>query len=430
MSFLHLDYHEEKDTSNKAETDKGSLVKQTTMMLRLRTVAVFAALLPFAPSPVDGGKGKSGSRRSSSTNRSRSTSTSSSMATSSSSFGSGSSSKSSGSSHSSGSSSRNSSRSRSKGKSSYLDVPDDLFETSASGSSDEEYPAMSPAMQDLLFRSSEETNSTTDEGSNGVMPFPGAAPVPPPNALPTLPNPSDDNAKCVTTNGTFGLPLEAAQEQLVVSFLYTVTLMDSSELTQEEYLSSVVPNLETEMNNFVVPVLFGKACGGAQERRPHHHHRALRERHGISALPADRINDDDDGVGFCADTAAAAGTEESDKCYSMLGQVTLYLNNTQRRLEDDAALFQATLQSGMNEGVFDNQPPIQSVAFIPTDRGAGDDKDGSSQSSGGPDVHRIVTITWFTILGLLLVSAVIYVVLRLRRSGGDDEQMQSLSQRA
>ena len=228
---------------------------------------------------------------------------------------------------------------------------------------------------------------------------------------------SQSREECTSSDGSFGLVEESAREQIVVSFQYSVTL-DTTELSQEEYLSTVLPKLETEMNNYVVPVLFAQVCGAQ--------HRSLSESVGLSAAPTDKILDEAD---FCVDATA--------NCYSILGQITLYLNNTQRRLEDYSALFLETLKKGVDEGVFDSNPPIQNVSFIPLEtddgiyngsRGSAVSVEGDNDNSGGPNVHRILAATWFTFLGLMAVAAIFYVVRRNRQLTGD-EQMQSLSQR-
>lgn len=221
---------------------------------------------------------------------------------------------------------------------------------------------------------------------------------------------SQSREECTSSDGAFGLAEESAREQIVVSFQYSVTL-DTTELSQTEYLSTVLPRLETEMNNFVVPVLFAQVCGAQ--------HRSLAESFGISAAPTDKILEDAD---FCVDATA--------NCHNILGQVTLFLNNTQRRLEDYSALFLETLKKGMDESYFDNNPPIQNVSFIPLEtddgisngsRGSAVSVEGDDDNSGGPNVHRILAATWFTFLSVMVVAAVFYVVRRNRQLTGDEQ---------
>jgi len=254
-------------------------------------------------------------------------------------------------------------------------------------------PVMSPTMLELFNREE---------------------PVLSPHDLPTLPN-----THCVTDNGAFGL--QEGQEEIIVKFRYDVTLDDQQNMTENDFMKQFLPGLEIGMNDAVVPTLFAKACNRSN--------RIMLERHGLNAQPIDEIQNS------CG-----------ENCYSVLGQITMFLGETTaaqtKSLQEDATLFRQTLQASMNDKqLFDNQSPILSVKYVPSefdkddyagdvnsnnrDIGIDDEPTTSSNSSKG-DVHKIVLISWFSFFGLLVVAAVIYIIRRFRKQSRDEQMQQQL----
>jgi len=264
-------------------------------------------------------------------------------------------------------------------------------------------PVMSPTMSELFSR--EDTV---------FAPSLAGAPVPAPHDLPTLPN-----THCVTDNGAFGL--QEGQEEIIVKFRYDVTLDDQQNMTENDFMEQVLPGLEIALNDAVVPTLFAKACNRSN--------RILLERHGLNAEPVDKVQNSCGG-----------------NCYSVLGQITMFLSETTataqtKSLQEDATLFRQTLQTSMNDKqLFDNRSPIRSVKYVPSefdkDDYAGDvnsnnrdigmdDEPATSNSSKG-DVHKIVLISWFSFFGLLVIAAVIYIIRRFRKQARDEQMQQQL----
>lgn len=233
-----------------------------------------------------------------------------------------------------------------------------------------------------------------------------------------------DPDNCRTVNGDFGL-LDG--EPLVVKFHYAVEL--DREFSEQDYRSNVVPSVEVSMNDYLVSALFDEAtCMNEQptERRTlRESPRALASILGISARPLDTVQDDVDCTG--------------EFCFGMLGQVSLYLDSKsgRRRLQDGsskAEQLRGTLRRGMNDGRFDNNPPIVKVSYIELaeEEGNGDEVEATKdkEESSVDNTVDVVRVVWFTILGILFAAAIVYVVLRkrrMRRNGAGAETFEPLS---
>jgi len=194
-------------------------------------------------------------------------------------------------------------------------------------------------------------------------------------------------------------------ERLEVPFQYTVEL--DRNLAEENFLSTVVPELEVSMNDYLVPVIFPDSICPAVERQ-----RTLQSRRrrlativGMTARPFDTVDNDIE----C--TAA-------DFCYGMRGALTLFLTGGERRrLQsvgefDDAAQIQLALERGMTSGVFNNNPPIVRVSYVRDSR----DTD-SNRSFNGSDDDLNLKIALPLIIGSCLLLVLLFIWLRNREYG-------------
>jgi len=256
--------------------------------------------------------------------------------------------------------------------------------------------------------------------------------------------------RCNTIEGAYG---SLQGERLIVDFRYSVVL--DREISNDDYLLSVGPGLEIQMNDHLLPVLFEEELEDCVKEKPAPGRRSLQQSRqlvgaaivgGISARPLDSvISDDEEG--------------ECQFCYSLLGQITLYLaerDSSRRRYlqspgsenTNDAALVEQmvreALQKAMMEGAFNNNPPIVTVSFgenvdstndnnnaggAGSDVGNGMPVDSTSniKSVGNNDNKRSIVL--LTIISFLAVAASGFLLYLLccnnrqqqRRHGEDDE---------
>jgi len=251
----------------------------------------------------------------------------------------------------------------------------------------------------------------------------------------------ENNDACKTDKGEYGALDGAA---LVVPFLYTVEL--SEDLPYAEYVTTVVPALEVDMNDYVVPFLFENCADNADVAVKQQAGNHVRRRRlavtilGMTSKPFDSYTDQV----VC----------EVEHCYGMLGQVTLYLQQTttdennngrralQQQQDDDdiktvAEQLRTALQQGMDDGQFDNNPPIARVSFID---GSWDEGDGSGNggdggtsledgdksinaSDGGPDARLVAPLVVAGGLAILVIAA---IVVRRRRPRPNNAENASL----
>jgi len=230
---------------------------------------------------------------------------------------------------------------------------------------------------------------------------------------------------CKTANGVYGSVASATQGE-VVPFLYSVELLET--LSRNDYLETVVPGLETDLSDYLVPVLFEECSSVLRSRR-----RLATRVVGLSSAPADTITS---AVPYANDCV------EADNCFPMLGQVTLYFaNDESRRLQNgnnettSSQKLLDALKEGMTAGQFDNNPPIARVRFLseytntnPDDEGGDDDEDESdtpldpnrsiaATDDGGVNTKLVAPLAVAGGLVLLVVAA---ILVRRRRPREDE----------
>lgn len=125
----------------------------------------------------------------------------------------------------------------------------------------------------------------------------------------------------------------------------------------------MLPELETAINNYLIPVLFVDDCQSTTLTTTTRKllQTASPTLIGLTTLPVDRIVSDPNLI-----------CNNNDICYTVLGQLTLYFRGSDkatRQLQDvvyvdEHLKVRQTLESGMNMGQFDNNPPIRRVRYL------------------------------------------------------------------
>jgi hypothetical protein len=242
-----------------------------------------------------------------------------------------------------------------------------------------------------------------------LQPLPTADPTSLSAPSPSLPAPTPSSfpTDCQTVNGTFG---NVAGDQLVVSWKYSVELTD--DVSESEFTSVLLPELEIAMNNALIPTLFDVDC-----RRRHLTTRRLQGNiAGISARPNDSMEPDVPCTG--------------SNCFGVLGMLTLFLDTktARRTLQESSShieMVRTAIEEKMDAGMFnDATGPILNVTWVNDDdesgleggggddSGGGDTSDKSSPSSvNGPVIGWVVGVS-----GVFLLAVAAAVNERRRRA--------------
>jgi len=199
----------------------------------------------------------------------------------------------------------------------------------------------------------------------------------------------------------FGLPTDLV---VPVDFLYSVEL--AREIPETVFMSNILPTLENDFVQKLVPVYFSAQCPTKRLR--------LRGRQlalavtGISAAPPDTIDE----------TVAC----DAQFCFGVAGQMTLYLEETgTRRLQQETSTddtLRGFLKEKIDAGAFDNaHPDIVKVTYVEA-RANGDDDVippiiNDERSSNNDNIND--KVVWPLVAACALLLLVVALLLYSRR---------------
>lgn len=216
-----------------------------------------------------------------------------------------------------------------------------------------------------------------------------------PSASPVKP-PSDEGSNCRTTNGDYG---DLSGEPLIVNWNYAVSL--TGNVSESDFTSSLLPQLETAMNNALLPSLF--ECP-QRERQLRESRRLMSSVVGVSAKPTDTIEGD----------VPCSGSN----CHGLLGMLTLFLDGTVRRdLQDTSSHIVAVrtaMKENMDAGKFNSDfGPILTVTWVDNDDESGLENPGTTTPSetppsSGANNYLIAWIAGSIGAAVLIVAAILY----------------------
>jgi hypothetical protein len=207
--------------------------------------------------------------------------------------------------------------------------------------------------------------------------------------------PSDEGSNCRTTNGDYG---DLSGEPLIVNWKYAVSLTD--DVSESDFTSSLLPQLETAMNNALLPTLF--ECP-QRERQLRDLRRLAGTVIGITAKPTDTIEAD----------VPCSGSN----CHGLLGMLTLFLDSSARRdLQDTSSHIVAVrtaMKDNMDAGKFNSEfGPILTVTWVSDDGESGLENPGttapSDTPSSGANSYLVAWITGSIGFAVLIVGGVLY----------------------
>ena len=241
-------------------------------------------------------------------------------------------------------------------------------------------------------------------GGGGVTPdevSPSQSPSPAPSAFLEQPSsspvapPSDEAAKCVSTDGEYG---DDSDDILIVNWKYAVSLSEG--VSESDFTSSLLPQLEITMNNALLPFLFD--CS----RRS----RLLRETRllagsviGVSVKPSDTIESD----------VPCSGSN----CHGLLGMLTLFLDgSTVRNLQETSShivTVRNAMKANMDSGKFNSDSgPILTVTWVGDGDESGLENPGTTAPSAAPPSsdkdHLVAWVAGSTGLAVLIAAAALY----------------------
>jgi hypothetical protein len=219
---------------------------------------------------------------------------------------------------------------------------------------------------------------------------------------------SDDavSGACRTTNGVYG-SVDGTVERVV--FAYE---LETLEVTQEQLVGFILPPLERDFNDYLLPTLFKAECGSAVRRflTLDDNHRRLVEVVGISARPDDFP---------LAELNCSSFMMEGSSCSVIQGELSLFvLDDANRRAlsETEANLVRATLKRGMDDNVFaDTQKKIVRVSYVDllyVDPGA---QQGNEQSTGNDGLQASAILGIVAAAGTMFLLIGIIVAYRRRK---------------
>jgi hypothetical protein len=173
---------------------------------------------------------------------------------------------------------------------------------------------------------------------------------------------------CETTNGVFG---SLDNESVVVNFGYE---LETSEISDEYLMDEVLPALEVQFNDLILPAIFPLTCNATLANATTSTRRSRRRLvvTGISARPDDEpISTNDVSCLFLSFT--------DSECRLVRGMLTLFVADYQ---PSDSAQVRDALKAAMNDNSFaDVNPSIRRVAYVEV-------QDDSEQSPTDPDAEQ------------------------------------------
>jgi hypothetical protein len=209
-------------------------------------------------------------------------------------------------------------------------------------------------------------------------------------------SPSGEASNCRTTNGDFG---DLSVEPLIVNWKYAVSLTEN--VTESDFTSVLLPQLETAMNNALLPSLFD--CP-QRERQLRESRRLAGTVVGLSAKPTDTIEGD----------VPCSGSN----CHGLLGMLTLFLDGSSGRDLQDKSSHIVTVRTAMKEnmdaGKFNSDfGPILTVTWVDDGDESGLENPGTTTPSetppsSGANLYLIGWVAGTVGLAVLVVAAVLY----------------------
>jgi len=251
------------------------------------------------------------------------------------------------------------------------------------------------------------SETTPAEGMEGPDDVPVSTPSSATTPMAPVTSPTASSVKCKSTDGTFG---SLQGEELVVPFLYYVEL--SENLVAKEYSENLLPDLETDITDYLLPFVFEECALGQQQRNLFGSRRHLASTvAGMSSRPGDTITDQVD-----------CGAVEN--CVGMLGQVSLYFQDNggairRRSMQDEtteAQKLRDALEQGMTSGRFDNNPPIVRVRYVQGNINSIIGIEGEGSNGGGGGDRSIAVGAPFAVAGGLMIMVIGVIVFRRRQT--------------
>jgi hypothetical protein len=251
------------------------------------------------------------------------------------------------------------------------------------------------------------------------VPLPSPSVSPEPTALVVIPAPTLSNNACQSVNGEYGQVQDG--EALVVSFQYGVEL--TQDTSESELTSMLLPDLESALNDAILPTLFAACATNSTRRRSLSvptYRQLLTSIMGISTRPFDSVGADIPCLGA--------------NCFGVQGTLTVFLakNTTRRTLQEESheTMIRQALRDDMDTGSFNNvAESIINVTWID------DGLDGSGEAPNPPPAtngensnqstsrDNSQVVGWTVSAGAVafLVAVVVVAARRRRRNNHDDE---------
>jgi hypothetical protein len=228
-------------------------------------------------------------------------------------------------------------------------------------------------------------------------------------------DPSNPEPLCETTNGVFG---SLDGESLTVNFGYE---LETSQITDEYLMDEVLPALEVQFNDLILPAIFPLTCNAtamAASMMNSRRRRLVVE--GISARPDDEPISTDD-------VSCLFRSFNDSECRLVRGMLTIFVDDYQ---PSDSAEVRAALKAAMEDNTFESvNPSIRRVGYVdvqddseqsPTDPGPGDDRDIDASSSFTDNNSLLVGLVVAGAGGICIAAAAVTYARIARKDAAPD----------